>query len=338
VSVRAPYLTRGRLVATLALLAVLLAVSIAAAVFVGPAPASLARALGPDGASTPDRAILFGTRLPRVLLGAVVGASLSTAGAALQGILGNPLACPHVLGISAGAAVAAAIALVAAGDTMSPLLPLAAFAGALVATAIVGFGARAHGRTTAHAILLFGVVFNAVAAALLMLIEALASYRQVHGILFWMMGTLSTQSWVVVAAVALYAAVGLVWLLRHAHHLNLLAAGDEDAARLGVDVERARLAVFAAAALLTAASVAVAGMIGFVGLVVPHLLRLVLGPDERLLLPASFLAGAAFLVWADALARTVLGPAELPVGVVTALTGGPFFLYLLRRSLARVLP
>lgn len=337
-TVRPAYLTPRRLVAAVVALLGLLAAVVVVAVLVGPAPASLARALGPGGRSTPDYAILFRARLPRVLLGAVVGASLSTAGAALQGVLGNPLACPHVLGISAGAAVAAAIALIAGGDTMSPLLPVAAFAGALLATAVVGFGARTRGRTTAHAILLFGVVFNAVAAALLMLIEALASYRQVHGVLFWVMGTLSTQSYAVVGAVAVYALAGLAWLLRHAQHLNLLAAGDEDAARLGVDVERARLAVFVAAALLTAASVSVSGMIGFVGLVVPHLLRLVLGPDQRLLLPASFLAGATFLVGADALARTVLAPAELPVGVITALTGGPFFLHLLRRSLARTLP
>jgi iron complex transport system permease protein len=158
-----------------------------------------------------------------------------------------------------------------------------------------------------------------------------------QGVLFWIMGSLSTQSYALVGVAALYSGLGLAWLVRHGQDLNLLAAGEEGAAQLGVDVERARRAVFVAASLLVGAAVSVAGMIGFVGLIVPHLLRLVLGPDHRLLIPASFLGGAIFLVWADALARTVLGPAELPVGVVTALAGGPFFVVLLRRHLGRAL-
>ncbi|TMA45511.1 MAG: iron ABC transporter permease, partial [Deltaproteobacteria bacterium] len=193
------------------------------------------------------------------------------------------------------------------------------------------------GRTTPHAILLVGVVFNALAAAALMLVNTLSSYLQAQGVLFWIMGSLSTQSYTLVAAAAAYAVAGLAWLLRHALDLNLLAAGEEGALQLGVDVERARRAVFVAASLLVGAAVSMSGMIGFVGLIVPHLLRLLLGPDHRLLLPASFLGGGAFLIWADTLARTMLGPAELPVGVVTALTGGPFFLYLLHRDLRRAL-
>lgn len=336
-SARAPYLTVRRLVATTAALAVLLVLSLAGAALIGPVSVSLRRALGPDGAASPDYVILFRTRLPRVLLGAVVGGSLGAAGAALQGVLQNPLACPHVLGISAGAAVAGALALVVGADTVSPLVPLVAFAGALAAIAIVSAGSRAGGRTTPHAILLVGVVFNAFAAALLMLIEALASYTTLHGVLFWMMGSLTTQSYGLVAAAALYGLVGLGWLVARAHDLNLLALGEEGAQQLGVEVERARLAVFVAASLLVGAAVSVAGMIGFVGLIVPHVLRLLLGPDHRLLLPASFLGGAVFLVWADALARTLTAPAELPVGVVTALAGGPFFLHLLRRSLRKAL-
>ncbi len=335
--VRAPYLTGRRLGLTTVVLAVLLALSIAGAALVGPVHASLWRALAPGGAASTDYVILFRTRLPRVLLGAVVGGSLATAGAALQGLLGNPLACPHLLGISGGAAVAGVIALVAGADAVSPLVPLAAFAGALGAIGVVSFGARAGGRTTPHAILLVGVVFNALATAVLMLVNALASYVQAQGVLFWIMGSLSTQSYLLVGAGALYSLLGLGWLVAHAQDLNLLAAGEEGAQQLGVDLERARRAVFLAASLLVGAAVSMSGMIGFVGLIVPHLLRLVLGPDHRLLLPASFLGGAAFLVWADALARTVLGPAELPVGVVTALAGGPFFLHLLRRDLRRAL-
>jgi iron complex transport system permease protein len=337
VTVRAPYLTAGRLAGTTAGLAGVLLASIVAAALIGPVAASPWRALAPGGALSPDYVILFRTRLPRVLLAAVVGGALATSGAALQAVLRNPLACPHLLGISAGAAVAGALALVAGVSSMSPAVPLAAFAGALAALGVVFLGGRAGGRTTPYAILLVGVVLNAIAAAALMLINALASYTQAHGVLFWIMGTLSTQSYTLVAAAAVYGVAGLGWLVRHAQDLNLLAAGEEGALQLGVEVERARRAVFVAASLLVGAAVSVSGMIGFVGLIVPHLLRLLLGTDHRLLLPASFLGGAAFLVWADTLARTVVAPTELPVGVVTALGGGPFFVYLLRRHLRRAL-
>jgi iron complex transport system permease protein len=335
--VRAPYLTARRLVVTLAALALGLVASLAITLLIGPAHASLWTALAPGGAATPDAVILFHTRLPRLLLAAVVGGSLSAAGAALQGLLGNPLACPHVLGVSAGAALAGVLALVAGADPVSPLVPLAAFLGALGAIGVVALGARAGGRTAPHAVLLIGVVCNAIAAAGIMLVNAIVSYAQAQGVLFWIMGALSTQSYGVVAGTAAYALIGLVWLLRYAQDLNLLSAGEEGALQLGVEVERVRRAVFLAASLLVGAAVAVSGMIAFVGLIVPHLLRLILGPDHRLLLPASFLGGAVFLVWADTLARVALGPAELPVGVVTALLGGPFFVFLLRRDLARVL-
>jgi iron complex transport system permease protein len=330
---RSPYLTAARLANTLSALGVLLVLSIAAAALSGPVPISLARALAGD--VNPDYLILFRTRLPRILLGAVVGGSLGTAGAALQGLLGNPLAEPHTLGISGGAAMAGVLALIAGADPVSPLVPLAAFAGALASIAIVSAAARAGGRTTPHAVLLVGVVFNAIAAAALMLVNALASYTEAQGVLFWIMGSLSTQSYAFLAPAGVYGLVGLGWLVLHAQDLNLLAAGEEGALQLGVEVERTRRRVFIAASLLVGGAVAMSGMIGFVGLIVPHLLRLVLGPDHRLLLPASFLGGAVFLVWADTFARTVLGPVELPVGVVTALTGGPFFLYLLRRELRR---
>jgi iron complex transport system permease protein len=333
--VRPAHLTAERLVATSVLLGILLVATLVAASLVGPVHVSVAQAFRvPD---SPDAVILFRTRLPRVLLGAVVGGSLSVAGAALQALLGNPLACPHLLGISGGAAVAGVLALVAGADTVSPVVPLAGFAGALGAIAIVALGARAGGRTTPHAVLLVGVVFNALAAAVLMLVNALASYTQAQGVLFWIMGSLSTQSYGLIAGAALYSVLGLAWIGLHAQDLNLLAAGEEGAQQLGVEVERTRRAVFLASSLLVGAAVSVSGMIGFVGLIVPHLLRLLLGPDQRLLLPASFLGGAVFLVWADTFARTALAPVELPVGVVTALAGGPFFFYLLRRHLRRAL-
>ena len=324
------HLTARRLVVTSAALAALLVATLLAASLVGPVHVSLARALAT--ADSTDAVILFRTRLPRVLLGAVVGGSLAAAGAALQALLGNPLACPHLLGISGGAAVAGVLALVAGADTVSPVVPLAAFAGALGAIAIVALGARAGGRTTPHAVLLVGVVFNALAAAALMLVNALASYTQAQGVLFWIMGSLSTQSYGLLAAAALYGLVGLGWLGVHAQDLNLLAAGEEGAQQLGVEVERTRRAVFLASSLLVGAAVSVSGMIGFVGLIVPHVTRLLIGADYRLLLPASVLVGGTFLVLADTVARSAFGAGEIPVGVVTALCGGPFFVYLLRRE------
>ncbi|MGH7895575.1 MAG: FecCD family ABC transporter permease [Candidatus Binatia bacterium] len=330
---RAAYLTRRRAVAVTVALLVVLLVSLVVAAGIAPVPASVVRALGPGGASTTDYVIVVHTRIPRVLLAAIVGGALATAGAGFQGLLANPLADPHVLGISGGAAVTGAAVLVLGVDPVSPLVPLAAFLGALATMTGVVLVARTGGRTTPHALLLVGVVTNAIAAAVIMLVNAVASYRQAQGVLFWIMGALSTQSYALVAVVGAYALVGAVALLRHAAALNLLAAGEESAATLGVDVERVRRAVFVAAALLVGAAVSVSGMISFVGLIVPHLLRLALGPDLRLLVPASFLGGATFLVWADTVARTALGPAELPVGVITALLGGPFFLFLLRRSL-----
>jgi len=333
--VRTPHLTRRRLAVTAAVLGLMVILSIVGSALIGPVHASLRTALAPGGEQTSDFTILFRARLPRVLLGGVVGGALACAGAALQALLGNPLADPHLLGVSAGAAVAGAIALVAGADPVSPLVPLAAFAGALGTVASVFLVSRAAGKTSPHAILLVGVVCNALGAAAIMLVNAIASYTQAQGILFWIMGSLSAQSYALVAIVALYALLGAAVLVRHAQNLNLLAAGEEGALTLGVEVEGVRRAVFLAASLLVGAAVSVSGMINFVGLIVPHLLRLLLGPDLRLLLPASFLGGAIFLMWADTLARTAFAPSELPVGVVTALLGGPFFLVLLRRSLRR---
>ena len=332
---RPAHLTAGRLTAVLAGLSGLVLASVVASTLIGPVPASLWRALAPDGRLSADWAILFSARLPRVLLAGVVGGALATSGTALQALLRNPLADPHVLGVSGGAAVAGIIALVLGADPVSPVVPLAAFAGALGTIAFIDVAARTGGQATPHAVLLIGVVWNAMAAALIMLVNALASYVQAQGVLFWIMGALTTQSYGLVAVAAVYAGIGLVWLLRYAQDLNALTFGDEGAQHLGVELDRTRRRVFVASALLVAAAVAVSGIIGFVGLIVPHTLRLLFGADHRLLLPASFLGGAIFLIWADTLARTVLGVAELPVGVVTALVGGPVFVWLLRRSLLR---
>jgi iron complex transport system permease protein len=319
-----------------ALLAVLV-LSLAAATAVGPVGIDWRRALAP-GVSTPDAVIVFGARLPRVLLAAIVGGALATAGTALQALLRNPLADPHLLGVSGGAALAGVTALVLRPAFLGPsvLVPLAAFAGALVSVWIVASLARVSGRLESYTLLLIGVIYNAFTGALLMFVNAVVDFYQAHGMLFWIMGSLANRDYGLVAVLALYTLAGLAVLLVYARDLDCLALGDDRAAELGVAVERARLVIFLAASLLVGAVVSVSGMIGFVGLVVPHLVRLALGADHRLLLPATYLVGAIFLVWADTLARTALGATEIPVGVVTALCGAPFFAYLLRRERRRL--
>jgi iron complex transport system permease protein len=187
-------------------------------------------------------------------------------------------------------------------------------------------------RVEPYTLLLIGVIYNAFSGALLMFINSIVDLYQAHGVLFWLMGHVGTREYPVIGALAAYSLAGLGLLFWHARDLDRLSLGDERAAELGVDVEWARRMVFVAAALLVGAVVSVSGLIGFVGLVVPHLMRLVLGADHRMLLPASYLAGAVFLVWADTAARTVLGATEIPVGVVTAIVGAPVFAYLLRRE------
>jgi iron complex transport system permease protein len=211
-------------------------------------------------------------------------------------------------------------------------VPVTAFLGALLSIWIVVRLAFVGERVEPYTLLLIGVIYNAFTGALLMFINSIVDVYQAHGVLFWLMGHVGTREYPMLGALALYSLAGLSLLLWHARDLDCLSLGDERAAELGVDVEWARRMVFVAAALLVGAVVSVSGLIGFVGLVVPHLMRLVVGADHRLLLPASYLAGAIFLVWADTVARTVLGATEIPVGVVTALVGAPVFAYLLRRE------
>lgn len=334
------HLTFRRFALTNAVLLLLLLATLVAASLIGSVSVDIGRALQSGLADNVDRVILFETRVPRVLLGAIVGAALATAGAALQGLMRNPLAEPHLIGVSGGAALGAVLALILGGGGVfaeASLLPLAAAVGALVSIAIVYWLALVHGRLQPYVLLLAGVVYNAFAGALIMFVNSIADYYQAYGILFWLMGSLATQSYRLVGTVAVYAAVGMIWLTLHARELNLLSLGEEAASQLGVDVHRVRRATFVASALLVGAVVSVSGMIGFVGLIVPHVMRLLLGADHRLLLPASAWAGAIFLVWADTIARTALGVVEIPVGVVTALCGGPFFVYLLKRQGGRAL-
>ncbi len=331
-----------RLAAVVVLGLLALAAALAISCALGAQPISLARAFA---GGEPDRAILLGLRLPRALVGALVGCALAAAGTALQALLRNPLAEPFVLGVSGGAALGGTLVLllatlasrlVAGGALLGSAPPVAAGAigGAAGATVLVFALGRVSGRLVPEAALLVGVVFNAFAAAVITLVKVLVTPEQAARLLYWLMGAIGYEGTetIAVGAVCVGLAVGALLLL--SGRLNLLALGEDEAASLGIDVGRSRALVLLAASAATGAAVALSGLVGFVGLIVPHAARRVLGPDHRLLVPASALFGAAFLVLADALARLAFVPlgTEPPVGALTAFLGGPLFLWLLRRA------
>jgi len=276
--------------------------------------------------------IIWQIRFPRVLLAFLVGASLALAGAAFQGLLQNPLADPYTIGISSGAALGAttAILILPAGILSLPVIPVFAFLGALAALFSVYQLGRVGGRLTVVTVLLAGVVISSFFSALISL-SMLFAGEQMRSIFFWLAGGLGMRGWLYVKLIVPYLLLGLSVLLFFSRDLNLILQGEEEALSLGVEVERVKKFVLVAASLLAAGAVSVSGMIGFVGLIVPHALRMFIGPDHRLLFPASVLGGGIFLVSADTLARTALSPVELPVGMITAFIGAPFFMYLLRR-------
>jgi iron complex transport system permease protein len=290
----------------------------------------------PAGAVDAQQAsILLSIRLPRTVVGLLVGAALGLAGAALQGIFRNPLADPSVIGTSSGAAVGAVAAIVLTPASVGVVaVPVAAFAGGLAAAALVYVTARHAGRTEVVTLVLTGIAVNALGFACVGLAQHVADDDQLRSIVFWLLGSLAGSLWRDAAATAPLIALGLVLVPRWWRTLDLLALGEREARHLGADPERARTVLVTLTALLTGAAVSVAGIIGFVGLVVPHLLRLAVGPGHRVLLPASALGGAILLLAADLVARTVAAPAELPLGVVTAFLGAPCFLSLLRRTRA----
>ncbi len=320
---------RATLLALLALL-----VACAVGLSIGTSDASLSRAF--FDATSNDRIVVFSLRLPRVLLGAVAGGGLAAVGVAFQAILRNPLAEPYILGVSGGAALGATVAIAfgVASTTLlgAEVLPLVALASGLGATAFVYALARRTGGSTS--ILLAGVVVNAIASAAITFLKTLVPERVAQDILFWLVGFLDTPaSPAALPLVAMYVAIGAAVLLRDAGRLNLLALGSEQASHLGVDVGALERRTLVACSLVVGAIVSVTGLIGFVGLIVPHVLRRLLGPDVRRLLPVSLPAGAAALVLCDALSRLLFHALHTtpPVGAVTALIGGPLFLVLLRR-------
>lgn len=297
-------------------------------------PITVLRALIGTGDVT-TLAIVDGLRVPRVALGVVVGAGLAASGTALQATLRNPLAEPYLLGVSGGAAMGAVLTVVT-GFTSPVFLPLAAFVGAALAVAVVLLVARAAGgRSDPRMLLMAGVVVGAFCTAAIMVMLATAPEGAVRGALWWMMGSLGDARWVGVFSVAVYVVVGIALLLLWGRDLDVLSLGEEAAASLGLDVDVATRRVYLTASLLAAATVAGAGLIGFVGLVVPAIARALGVRGSRATVVAASLIGGALVVAADVVARTVASPAELPLGAVTALVGVPFFLWRLRASAAR---
>jgi iron complex transport system permease protein len=305
---------------------------------VGSTSISLARAFDRSipFADNVDAQIFFVARMPRVLAGAVVGAALASAGVVLQALLRNPLATPFTLGVSAGAALGAMLAIsLGAAVTLGPLspVPLASLAGAFVATAVVYALATRPGRPMSTSVLLLaGVTLNSFFSALILFVQYMADFTETYRTVRWLMGDLDVGGFGPIAGVGPLLAGGFAVFAMLPSSLNQLSVGADVAATRGVDVARTERLAFFSAALATSAAVALAGPIGFIGIVVPHIVRLMTGVDHRLVLPASALFGAAFLVGCDLVARTILAPVEMPVGIVTAMVGAPFFLWLLVRK------
>jgi iron complex transport system permease protein len=328
---------RARLVRTMLVFGLLAVVACLTAPLVGSTHISFTRVFDRSipFADNVDAQIFFIARLPRVLAAALVGAALAAAGVVFQALLRNPLATPFTLGVSSGASLGAMLAITFASSlTLGPLspVPLASLAGAAMAAFIVYSLARATDRAISTSVLLLaGVTLNSFFSALIMFVQYLADFAQVFSAFRWLMGDLDVGSFQPILAALPLVIVSFVLFARLTASLNLLSLGADSAAGRGVDVPRVQWMAFVSGSLATSAAVSLAGPIGFIGIVVPHLVRLMVGVDHRLVLPASALFGASFLVGCDLLARVVLAPVEVPVGVVTAMIGGPFFLWLLVR-------
>lgn len=338
---------RARL--AIVLLAVLLAAVALFSLTAGASDASAVDALrdwfsGPDAAdsvlSARDRIIIYDIRLPRVVLGALIGAALAVSGAVMQGLFRNPLADPGIVGVSAGAGLGAVSVIVLGGTALAPFttllgsmaLPLAAFIGGLVTTLILYQVATRQGRTSVATMLLAGIALSALAMALTGVLIYMADDRQLRDLTFWQLGSLAGATWTKIGTAGPVMLIALVAMPFFARGLNALSLGEATANHLGIQVQKLKYVAIAGVSAAVGASVAVSGGIGFVGIVVPHLLRLTIGPDNRYLLPASALLGATLLILADTVSRTIVAPAELPIGIITATVGGPFFLWILLRK------
>jgi iron complex transport system permease protein len=274
--------------------------------------------------------IIFDIRLPRLILAGLVGASLAVAGATYQGLFRNPLADPYLIGVAQGAALGAVIGFMLPAWRMGSI-PLLAFVGAVSAAAIVYALARVGKTLPVTTLILAGVAIGAFLAAITSYLM-IASGDRLHGIISWLLGSFSLTSWQQVQSVAPYIVVGIIVICLYARPLNVMQLDEEQAQQLGINVEQVKLVLLGVATLITAAAVCFCGIIGFVGIIIPHAVRLIWGPDHRFLLPLAALTGAVFLILADTAARTILAPTEVPIGIITAFLGAPFFLYLLRQK------
>lgn len=333
----AEFLTAKELAIKVVICLAVLAVIMCLCAMVGTQKVSLAKVFAGPGevpGQNTDYEIFVGVRLPRVILAALVGAALACSGVVLQAILRNPLADPYILGISSGAGLGATIAVLS-GVTWSfwggSPIALFAFAGALTTVWLVWCIGRLTGKSQVTTLLLAGVVVNAFFSAVIMFLISIAKSEQISWTVFWLMGNITEKDLPVLWVSAACILTGIFGLFSICHRLNILTFGEEEAKGLGVDTEKTRAVAFGFAAFITAIAVSLSGLIGFVGLIIPHGVRLVFGPDHRQLLPVSAIIGSAFLVVADTIARIIVAPAQLPVGVITAIAGGPFFLVLLAR-------
>lgn len=328
-----------------AVLLVLTVLTLLAGVVVGPVhiPISdtlsylIGRGASVNGSPSVSRLIISQIRLPRVLLGLLVGCALAISGGTMQGLFRNPLASPYVLGIASGASTGASLVILL-NLRGALLLPLGAFIGGFLAAGIVYRLAQERSKkTSVYTLILAGVAVGALFSAVTSFTIFLHSgSEKVTDVIFWTMGGLGRANWAYVYVLTPIVALGSVILIAFSRDLNALSLGEEEAFHLGIDPEMSKRIMLGVATLLTSSAVAFAGTIGFVGLIIPHIMRLIIGPDHRYLLPATAIAGAVFLVWADLAARTVASPAEMPVGIITAFLGAPFFLYLLKRKGARM--
>jgi len=324
----------GKIFWILILGAALLAISIFS-LSVGPAsiPFKKIISLILEGRGTTEYSIIFDIRLPRIILGFAIGGALSLAGVVLQGMFRNPLVEPYTLGISGGAAIGVSLNIVLRlHQTMGILtLPLFGFLGAAIVILLVYSLSIRRGILKMQGLLLTGVMISFISSSLIMLIMSVSRAEDLHGIVFWIMGSLEEPSWVLIKLTFGVSIFGLVASYLFCLDLNALSLGEEEALHLGINIERTKRILFVIASLLTGFSVSAAGIIGFVGLVVPHFVRMFVGTDHRVLLISSFLCGAGFLIFCDTLARTVIAPMELPVGVITGILGGSLFVYALTK-------
>lgn len=318
----------------------LLFVSMSGSLFIGAYRIDWANLLGQAESKEATHFLLWHIRLPRVLLSGLIGAGLAIVGAAVQGMFRNPLADPTIIGVTSGAMLFAVLAIVLAGSVLAPLakvlqhslVALAAFAGGVITTYLVYFLSYRQGKVNVMTMLLAGIAISAFAAAISGLFIYLSDDQQLRDITFWSMGSLGGANWNQVQLAGPFILLAGWLLYRQARPLNALLLGEREAAYLGVSVEKVKSRIILISSVVIGCCISMTGLIGFVGLIVPHFLRLMRGTDYRYLLPASALTGAVFLIIADAMARTIIAPAELPIGILTAIVGAPFFLWLLLRT------